>query len=131
VTSAVYESCWILIEKYVFVLCVCSFIYTPLICLSSVPYLGARVLQSLPTICSCFSSWQFSSPSALADPVTAERFFAFLFLFSLPQSPTILSTSCFCCSTGSQTRFLLRAGDRTVDLFLMPHGDQVLAPLGR
>jgi hypothetical protein len=28
-------------------------------------------------------------------------------------------------------RFLLRAGDRTVDLFLMLRGDRVLAPLGR
>jgi hypothetical protein len=75
------------LKKSVFVLCVCSFI-------------GARVLQSLSAIYSCFSSRQFSSPSALADPGTAERFLL-SFLFSLPQSPVILSASCFCCSAGS------------------------------
>jgi hypothetical protein len=44
VTSVVYESCWILIEKSVLVPYVSSLDFTPLICLSSMPYLGARVL---------------------------------------------------------------------------------------
>jgi hypothetical protein len=44
VTSVVYESCWILIEKSILVLCVSSLVFTPLIYLFSMPYLGARVL---------------------------------------------------------------------------------------
>jgi hypothetical protein len=52
VTSVVYESCWILIEKYVLVLCVSSLGFTLLICLSSMPYLGARVPQAPLANCS-------------------------------------------------------------------------------
>jgi hypothetical protein len=48
VTSVVYELCWILIKK----ICSCTscvqFGFPLLICLSSVPYLGARVLQPPP-----------------------------------------------------------------------------------
>jgi hypothetical protein len=50
VPSVVYESCWILIEKSVLVLCVNSLVFTPFICLSSMPYLGGRVLQVPPAI---------------------------------------------------------------------------------
>jgi hypothetical protein len=54
-TSVVYESYWTLIEKPVCLsLHVGNFVFTPMICLSSVPYLGARVLQALPAICSRF-----------------------------------------------------------------------------
>jgi hypothetical protein len=44
VTSVIYESCWILIEKSVLILRASSLVFTPLICLSSVLYLGARYL---------------------------------------------------------------------------------------